>query len=325
VVIVLVVLAADRWAAHILCAFEAWLSPYFENLIIPSELAFLKGLVSALPLIISLAVITSLHVVLGEQVPKVAVLQAPERFVLSAAPLIRMFDIFFRGFIGLLDWATRSILHLFGIHSNGSANAAVGSLEELREIVESPEVEKMVDRPEREMLSAVIDFGELVVRQVAVPRTDVVAVEANQTLAEVVEIAAREDVSKLPVYEDNLDQIVGIIYLKDLLQRWKNCDQDSVTARELAREALFVPESIPINDLLVTFRARRQHIAVVLDEYGGTAGLVTLEDLLDSNIEVLRDGHPDETSFRNFWETIRAGGEWRGEGFAARPMKTQHR
>jgi CBS domain containing-hemolysin-like protein len=271
-------------------AFEAWLDPYFANIVMPPQLEFLKGAVGTLPLIISLAVITSLHVVLGEQVPKVAVLQSPERFALTAAPIMHLFDIIFRWFISLLDWATRSILHLFGIHSDGSASATVGSLQELREIVESPEVEKMVDKPEREMLSAVIDFGELVVRQVAVPRTDVVAVEAHQTLAEVVEIASREDVSKLPVYEDNLDQIVGIIFLKDLLQRWKNCDQDTVTARELAREALFVPESIPINDLLVTFRARRQHIAIVLDEYGGTAGLITLEDLLEEIVGDLQDG-----------------------------------
>jgi putative hemolysin len=271
-------------------AFEAWLSPYFENLALPASLAFLKGAINTLPLVISLAVITSLHVVLGEQVPKVAVLQAPERFALTAAPVMRVFSTVFSWFISLLDWATHATLSVFGIHSDGSSSTTVGSLEELREIVESPEVEMMVDKPEREMLSAVIDFGELVVRQVAVPRTDVVAVEAHQTLNEVVELAAKEGVSKLPVYEDNLDQIVGIIYLKDLLQRWNNCGKDNPSARELAREALFVPESIPINDLLVTFRARRQHIAIVLDEYGGTAGLVTLEDLLEEIVGDLQDG-----------------------------------
>ena len=271
-------------------AFQTWLAPYFENLALPSYFAFLKGAINTLPLVISLAVITSLHVVLGEQVPKVAVLQAPERFALTAAPVMRVFSTVFSWFISLLDWATHATLSLFGIHSDGSSSATVGSLEELREIVESPEVEMMVDKPEREMLSAVIDFGELVVRQVAVPRTDVVAVEAHQTLNEVVELAAKEGVSKLPVYEDNLDQIVGIIYLKDLLQRWNDCGKDNPSARELAREALFVPESIPINDLLVTFRARRQHIAIVLDEYGGTAGLVTLEDLLEEIVGDLQDG-----------------------------------
>jgi len=271
-------------------AFEAWLDPYFAHLVLPAELTFLKGVVSALPLVISLAVITSLHVVLGEQVPKVAVLQSPERFALTAAPIMRLFDIIFRWFISVLDWATRTILHLFGIHSNGSSNTAVGSLEELREIVESPEVEKMVDEPERDMLSAVIDFSEMVVRQVAVPRTHVVAVEATQSLAEVVDLAVKENVSKLPVYDDNLDQIIGIIHLKDLLLHIKSCSDNAKTARELAREALFVPESLPINELLLTFRARRQHIAIVLDEYGGTAGLVTLEDLLEEIVGDLQDG-----------------------------------
>ena len=274
-------------------AFQSWLEPYFQTLQLPLQLTFLRGLITALPLVISLVVITSLHVVLGEQVPKVAVLRGPERFALSAAPLMIAFSSVFRWFISLLDWATRSVLRLFGIHSEGSFNATVDSLEELREIVESPEVEKMVDPPEREMLSAVIDFGELVVRQVAVPRTDIIAVEADQTLREVIDIATREGVSKLPVYEGDLDQVVGILYLKDLLKRWHEQGLEGCSAREIAREALFVPESTPINDLLVTFRARHQHIALVLDEYGGTSGLITLEDLLEEIVGDLQDSFED--------------------------------
>ena len=190
-------------------AFKTWLEPYFQSIVLPVQLVFLKGAIAALPLVVSLVVITSLQVVLGEQVPKVAVLQAPERFALTAAPVMHIFGLVFRWFINLLQWATRAVLRIFGIHTDGSSSATVGSLEELREIVESPEVEKMVDPPEREMLSAVIDFGELVVREVAVPRTDVVAIEAERPLREVIELAAAEGISKMPVYEDNLDQIVG--------------------------------------------------------------------------------------------------------------------
>jgi putative hemolysin len=275
-------------------AFQAWLDPYFLEIPLPFQLSFLKSALTALPLVISLLVVTSMHVVLGEQVPKVAVLRAPERFALGAAPFMTAFSSVFRWFISLLDWATRSILRLFGIYSEGGFTSAVDSLDELREIVESPEVEKMVDKPEREMLSAVIDFGELIVRQVAVPRTDIVAVEANANLREVIEVATQEGVSKLPVYENDLDQIVGILYLKDLLQRWHEHGLDGCSAREIAREALFVPESTPINNLLVTFRARHQHIALVLDEYGGISGLVTLEDLLEEIVGDLQDSFTDQ-------------------------------
>jgi CBS domain containing-hemolysin-like protein len=270
-------------------AFEAWLAPYFHGLQMPAPLAFLQAVIPALPLIISLTVVTALHVVLGEQVPKVAVLRSPERFALASAPVMQVFSAVFRWFISLLDWATRAVLSLAGLRANGHAHATVSSVEELRQIVASPEVEKIVDRPEREMLSAVIDFGELVVRQVAIPRMEIVAVEADLPLREVVEIAVREGVTKLPVYEDTLDQVIGIVHLKDLLARWQLDQLSTGCARDLVREALFIPGSVAVNDLLVTFRQRRQHIAIVLDEYGGTTGLVTLEDLLEEIVGDVQD------------------------------------
>ncbi len=270
-------------------AFEAWLDPYFQNLNVPAEYEFLKGLVAALPLIISLAVVTSLHVVLGEQVPKVAVLRSPERFALVAARPMQIFSTVFRGFISLLDWATRSILRLAGMQSNGHSHSTVGSLEELKQIVSGPEVEKIVDTSERAMLSAVIDFGELVVRQVAIPRTEIVAVEADMSLLAAVQMAAQEGVTKLPVYEDNLDQIIGVIHMKDLMARWLQDGLQSGVARDLVRETLYVPDSVRVNDLLVQFREQHQHIAIVMDEYGGTAGLVTLEDLLEEIVGNVQD------------------------------------
>ena len=270
-------------------AFEAWLDPYFHAVELPAGLAFLQGIIPALPLVISLTVVTALHVVLGEQVPKVAVLRSPERFALATDPAMQVFSAIFRWFISLLDWATRGVLRLLGLRANGHAHATVSSLEELRQIVSSPEVEKIVDRPEREMLTAVIDFGELVVRQVAIPRMDIVAVEADQPLHEVVDVAAREGVTKLSVYEDTLDQIIGIVHLKDLLARWQTDQLAGGCARDLVREALFIPANVSVNDLLVTFRQRRQHIAIVLDEYGGTTGLVTLEDLLEEIVGVVSD------------------------------------
>lgn len=270
-------------------AFEAWLDPYFHDLPLPPQVQFLKGLVTALPLILSLTVVTSLHVVLGEQVPKVAVLRNPERFALVAARPMQVFIFVFRGFVSLLDWATRSILKLAGLTSNGHAHSAVSSLDELRQIVSGPEVENIVDPPEREMLSAVIDFSGLVVRQVVIPRTELVAVEAGASLREVAQLAAQEGVTKLPVYENNLDQIIGVIHLKDLMSRWLEDNLQDGAARDLAREAFFVPDSLPVNDLLVQFRERRQHMAIVLDEYGGTAGLVTLEDLLEEIVGDVQD------------------------------------
>jgi len=270
-------------------AFEAWLAPFFHNLLLPAQLRFLQGVIPVLPLVLSLVVITSLHVVLGEQVPKVAVIRNPERFALFASGPMHVFTVAFRGFIDLLDWATRSILRLIGMPQDGHAHAAVSSLEELRQIVSSPEVEKIVEPPEREMLSAVIDFSGLLVRQVMIPRTEIVAAEANTPLSEVIRLAVQEGVTKIPVYEENLDQVTGVIHLRDLMARWLQDELRSGVARDLVREVLFIPDSLPVNDLLVQFRQGRQHIAIVLDEYGGTAGLVTLEDLLEEIVGVVQD------------------------------------
>jgi CBS domain containing-hemolysin-like protein len=279
-------------------AFEAWLEPYFQDLTLPAQFAFLRGLLTALPLIISLTVITSFHVVLGEQVPKVAVLRGPERFALFAAPIMRIFISVFRGFIVILDGATRGILSLIGLPSNGASHSTVISVEELKQIVSGPEVEGVIDPPEQEMLSAVIDFGELVVRQVSIPRTEIIAVEASTPISEAVEVASQHGVTKMPVYEENLDQVIGILHVKDLLPALlKDRDMQNRQARELAREALFVPESVSVNHLLVSMRSRKQHMVITLDEYGGTAGLVTLEDLLEEIIGEISDpfdrGLPD--------------------------------
>ena len=268
--------------------FQVLLEPYFHEVQLPAGLEILNRVLPALPLIISLTVVTSLHVVLGEQVPKVAVLRAPERFALLAAPAMNLFSRVFKGFINLLDWATRSVLRLIGLPA-ASPHSSVYSLEEIKQIVAGPEVEGVIEQPEREMLSAIFDFGELVVRQVAIPRTEIIAVEADTPLGEVVNLATGVLVTKLPVYEDNLDQIVGILHIRDLLSAIQDPARKNGAARDLAREALFVPETISVNDLLREFRARSQHIAIVLDEFGGTAGLVTLEDLVEEIVGEFRD------------------------------------
>ena len=273
-------------------AIEAALAPALENisLTLPINLSFLNDAFAALPLLITLGVVTGFHVVLGEQVPKVAVSRDPERFAVASAPFMQLFLALFRGFIAVLDWATHGILTLFGLPANGNSHSAVISLEELRQMVSGPDAGGIIQTPEREMLSAVINFGELVVRQVSIPRTEIIAVESTATIGEAVRLAAHHGVTKLPVYEENLDQVIGILHLKDLLPALlEDANLQNRPARALARETLFVPESISVNDLLVHMRARRQHMAITLDEFGGTAGLVTLEDLLEEIVGDVRD------------------------------------
>ena len=268
--------------------FQRLLTPYFDKISLSPNLRQLTSLMAALPLVLSLIIMTSLHVVLGEQVPKVATLHQPERVALLGAQIMKAFSTIFKWFIDALDWATRLILRLFGLKLAGG-HSLIYTVDELKQMITESEEGGVLEQPEREMLESVFDFGELMVRQVMVPRTEVIAIEADTRLDEIVAIVTQHSYTKLPVFEADLDQIIGILHVKDLLQVMNQTDCQGTTAREIARETLYIPETLPVNDLLHQFRHHRQHIAIVLDEYGGTAGLVTLEDLLEEIVGEVSD------------------------------------
>jgi len=147
----------------------------------------------------------------------------------------------------------------------------------------------VVKEDEGEMLHAIFDMADLMVRQVMIPRTEMIAVEADTPLAEIIDLVSETTYTKFPVYEDSLDQVLGIVHVKDLLQAMRGEDCVDCVARDFARDPLFVPETIPVSALLRQFRDHRQHIAIVMDEYGGTSGLVTLEDLLEEIVGEVSD------------------------------------
>lgn len=268
--------------------FEQLLAPYFENVSLPESLLALTSLLSALPLILSLIIVTSLHVVLGEQVPKVATLHNPETFALASARPMLVFSVIFKWFVDVLDWATRQILKAFGLQLVGG-HSVIYTVEEIKQILSESEEGGLIQTPEREMLDAIFGLGDLLVRQVMIPRTEVIAVEADANLDEIINIVTQTTYTKLPVYEDDLDQILGIMHVKDVLHLMESPDSQERTARTLARETIYVPETLPVNVLLHQFRDNRQHLAIVLDEYGGTAGLVTLEDLVEEIVGEVSD------------------------------------
>jgi CBS domain containing-hemolysin-like protein len=268
--------------------FEAILEPYFEHLDLPPALGFFSTILPVLPLVISLIITTSLHVVLGEQVPKVAVLKQPERSAILMAQPMKLFTRVFKSFVDILDWATRMVLSLFGLEAVGE-HSSLYTVEEIKQILSDSERVGLITEPGKEMLHAVLDFGELVVRQVMLPRTEVVAIPADATFDEIVDRMIEHKVTKFPVYEDNLDQTIGILHVKRVLGVMGKPESHRYTARDLTREAIYVPEALPVNTLLHRFRDNRQHIAIVLDEYGGTAGLVTLEDLMEEIVGEVSD------------------------------------
>jgi CBS domain containing-hemolysin-like protein len=232
--------------------------------------------------------ITFLHVVAGELAPKSIALQDPERTSLFVAGPTLLTERIFKPAIWALNGTGYALLRLLGVEP-ASGHELAHSVEELKMLVTASAEDGVVKAEESEMLHAVFDFGNLVVRQVMIPRTEIVAVEANTSLEEIIALISQSTYTKFPVYEESLDQIIGVVHVKDLLNALQDPECQDFVARQLAREPLFAPETISVNTLLRQFRDHRQHIAIVMDEYGGTAGLVTLEDLLEEIVGEVSD------------------------------------
>jgi putative hemolysin len=232
--------------------------------------------------------ITFLHVVVGELAPKSIALQNPERTSLVVASPTLFTERIFKPAIWALNGAGNALLRLINVEL-ASGHQLLHSVEELKMLVDASTEGGVVEAGESEMLHAVFDFSEMIVRQVMVPRTEVIAVEANTPLQEIIQLATQSAFTKFPIFENNLDQISGILHVKDLLKAIQNDECQECTARSLAREPIFIPETLAVSEMLKLFRANRQHIAIVLDEFGGTAGLVTLQDLLEQIVGEVYD------------------------------------
>lgn len=165
--------------------------------------------------------------------------------------------------------------------------------EELQELIEESEADGILNEEEGEMLHSILEFGEMIVRQVMVTRTDMVICPITANLSRLLELINASGHSRIPIYEGTTDNIVGIVYAKDLLRYW-GANDDTLTVAAVMRPPFFVPETKPVEDLLQDFRSKRVHMAIVIDEYGGTSGLITIEDLLEEIVGDIQDEYDRE-------------------------------
>ena len=201
---------------------------------------------------------------------------------------------------GPLTWVTRvlgpvpRVLILLGnaiTPGKGFTDGPFSTETELRELVDLAEASSLIESEERRMIHSVFDLSDTTAREVMVPRGDVVFVERHKNLRQTLSLFLRSGFSRVPVIEDNLDHVVGVAYLKDLVRRDFDEPDAEFTERieSHMREPYWVPESKPVDDLLREMQARRQHVAIVVDEYGGTAGLITIEDILEEIVGEISD------------------------------------
>ncbi len=247
----------------------------------------------AIAIVLAFALLTYLHIVLGELAPKSVALMRPEtvgRWV--ATPLI-WFNWLVRPAIWLLDGSSQVFLRLLRA-PRGTGTERVHSPDEIELLVQQSLREGVVEEDEQAMIQGVFELTRTVAREVMTPRPDIVGVEAEADVDQILVTAAESGFSRLPVYVGSIDEIIGVVVLKDVLPFLADRSREPKRARELMREALFVPDGKRIDDLLAELRTQKVHMAIVVDEFGGTDGIVTLEDLVEEIVGEIYDEHDVE-------------------------------
>ncbi len=236
-------------------------------------------------------IITILHIVFGELAPKTFAIQQPVRTSLFIALPLRLFYLIFRPFIWMLNGFANAILKLFGIQTTHS-NEANHSSEELQYLLDKGKESGVLDSTEHELIKNVFDFNGRVAKNIMVPRTKISGVEVHSNKDELLNRIIKEGYSRMPVYNDTMDKIVGIVQAKDILPLLVN--QTDFNLKDIIREPYFIPESKKINDLMAELQLKRIQIAIVMDEFGGTAGMVTLEDIVEELVGEIQDEYDEE-------------------------------
>lgn len=261
------------------------LEPYFQFL--PDNLAFIST--HTIAVIIAFVFITVLHIVLGEFVPKSMALAKAETISLfTIAPLV-LFTKIFLPFIWILNSIGNLFLRLFRIPKL-TGHDVVHSEEEIKMILNQSGLEGAIEEDEVEMVYNVFKLGDMPIKQVMIPRTNIVALNVSTQLRYILKKVMSNLHSRFPVYEESIDSVIGFAHIKDIYKEALKTDQSTrLSEMHIVRKIISVPENKRADEVLLDMRKKRIHIAVVNDEYGGTAGLVTLEDIIESLVGEIHD------------------------------------
>jgi CBS domain containing-hemolysin-like protein len=230
-----------------------------------------------------------LLLIVGEALPKALATRNPSRTAILLSRPIQLLGVLLLPFTALANLVIRPF---FG-STGGRLSSALVTEEELKLLVNVGEEEGLIEKEEREMIEGILIFGDTLAREVMVPRIHIVALDSEATVAEALDVSLTAGHSRIPVYQDTIDNIAGILYVRDLLPLLRD-GHLSRTIIDLARPAYYVPDTMKVDDLLRNLKTRKVHIAIVVDEYGGTAGLVTIEDLLEEIVGEIQDEYDIE-------------------------------
>jgi CBS domain containing-hemolysin-like protein len=257
------------------------------------NVAWLSFISYPLAIVIITLGLVFLVLVFGDLIPRELAARSPESFAfwaiypmraaaVAAVPLAQLVVAVNRLFMGRGDEVPHSLPFIIE--------------EEIKTLVDAGEEGGFIEEEEKEMIYSIFEFGDTLAREVMVPRIDMVAIEVSTSVSDALDVVMRAGHSRIPVYENTIDNIVGILYAKDLLKYWSD-ETSSLKLRDLLRNVYYIPESKKVDELLQELQQRKVHIAVVVDEYGGTAGLVTIEDILEEIVGEIQDEYDSEEAF----------------------------
>jgi CBS domain containing-hemolysin-like protein len=244
----------------------------------------------ALP--IAFALITILHIVFGELAPKSLAIQRSEKTTLFIAYPLQFFFIIFRPFIWILNGIANFLLKTIGISNVHGSD--VHSSKELQYLVQQGQASGEIDDAEYRIIKNAFDFSEQTAKQIMVPRTQVFAIDINEFNDATIDKIIEESYTRIPCYDKNIDTIVGVVYLKDILISFRK--NEPINIRSIMRNMMVVPETKSIGKLLNEFQIKHQQMALVVDEYGGTEGIITMEDILEELVGEIQDEYDNEIS-----------------------------
>ncbi len=246
--------------------------------------------IHAISFIVSFAMLTYLQIILGELAPRYVALRYPEQAALVLAYPLQLFFRVFRPFIWFLSKSSNVLLHAFGVELV-AATELVHSPEELEVIVSEGAKTGVFNKTEQELISKIFEFSNTSARDIMVPRTEVIAVPESISRERLVRLVTEEGYSRLPVFRDSLDNIVGIIYTKDLISMLEH--RDLIVLQDIIRPAYLVPGAIKISQLMRELQERKIAMAIVIDEFGGTQGIITMEDILEEIVGEIHDEYDE--------------------------------
>lgn len=270
--------AADTFAEYIVY--------YFRNFSISPTI------VRVISLIIITLLLSFFTLVFGELVPKRIAMNSYEKISFAIARPLSIIYKIEKPFVALLSWSTNSILRLIGIDPNQKSEKVTE--EEIRMMVDVGNESGTIKQSEKDMINNIFEFDNRNADEIMTHRTDIIAIDLNTPITDIIAIAAKSGYSRIPVYDNNLDDVIGILYVKDLLSLVLENPTNAFSISTYMRSALYVPETNRCKELFQEFKDKKVQMAIVVDEYGGTSGLVTMEDLIESIVGNIQDEYDDE-------------------------------